>query len=111
MKVVPKRIKSIRTGEIRVISFGEDAIAELLFENLMGNKEKYFSFTDRGDFICHMYWNRAKHIVTYAVQKLNDCAKNGEPNLKAIQCRYGITTSSLYEPNCYICLHMREKTD
>lgn len=103
MKVVP-HIKRRKLGadEVRIITVDEDAIAELLVENLMEHQEDYFDIDAiSGDHICITNWDQQEKVLTYAVMPLKYALDGCGLNFEYIRKQCGITTNSLFRENRY----------
>ena len=102
MKVKPYiKQQPLKENEIKIISIGENAIAELLLETLMQNKSKYFDVPKVStDSICIMKWDKDRCFLTYAIMPIKYCLNGFDLNPKFIQ-EIGVTTDSLFKPNRY----------
>ena len=109
MKVIPKiKPRSLITTEMRVITISEEAIAEVLLENLMENKSTYFDTKAVSENeICAMYWNKATNCLTYVILPYEYAQKG--INFAYIQRKVGVTTNTLFQPHRYRRLKITSK--
>ena len=102
MKVRPRiKFKPLKLNELRIISIDEDAIAELLLENLLDNKGKYFNLPDISEnSTCVMKWDTKHNLLTYAVMPIDYLLEGYDLNPDFIR-NIGLTTNSLFKSDLY----------
>ncbi len=111
MKVIPHiKRNPLKANEVRVITIDENALNELLFENLMEHQEDYFNIDGLcDDIICTMNWDRRRGLLTYAVMPIKYRYDGCSLNYDYLQQKIGVTTSSLFRPKRYRSFTLNEK--
>lgn len=109
MKVKPViKSKALAKNELRIINIGKDAVAELLFENLMENQEKYFGVQiSDNTYHCMMNWDVSNERLTYAVARIADTV-NKEIDFEKLFQDVGITTGSLFPPKPFVTVSLND---
>ncbi len=97
-----KKQRKLREDEMRIIHIGRDAIAELLWENLMEHQDIYFDVDMVDDSqICQMCWSADGGTLTYAVLPVCYAMEGKKLDMDALGKRIGLTTASLFSPCRY----------
>ena len=108
-----KKPRALRADEARVITINEDAIAEVLSEFLLENKNDYFDLPEdvdsADDVICVTNWNRRSNLLTCILMHRKFFAEGFDVNINAIIERTGITTDSLYKEKRYKTVVLSEE--
>ena len=113
MKVRPyRKHKTFSSNEMRVINIDNEAIAEILFENLTENSGHYFNIDNaKEELIFCMNWDQEGHSLSYAALPLKILLEGYRLNFDYIKNSIGYTTKSLFQPNCcmYKSIYLTEQ--
>lgn len=105
-----KKHKKLKSNEIRIINIDCEAIAELLWENLMEHQEIYFDVDPLDDdLICQMDWDQKSGILTYAVMPLHYIMEGKKLNNAYIRKKVGVTTNSIFQLDRYRRIAITER--
>ena len=111
MKVIPRiKSKALGLNEVRIITVNEEAVEELLLENLMEKCNSYFNVAYNSDnMVCVMNLEKSKRLLTYAIVPINYCLDGHNLNFDYIREKVGITTKSLFTNNRYRSLTITDE--
>lgn len=100
MKVTPRKVRPLDSGELRVIRIPREAVEELLWEHLMEHQADYFDAPSLDEkSICLMQWKGGD--LTYALAPIKAMMGGKEPDFSVICKKSGKTTTSLFHPKRY----------
>lgn len=99
-------------GEMRVIRIGRDALMEILIENLMENKTKYFQLNPDDEVICSVHLDDDSMILTYTVTRVDDflASKNKDVDFLKIDMEVKETAQSVFD-SVNKCIFQTVKAD
>lgn len=102
MIVKPKKKRKLDHNEVRIINIEQQAVAELLWENLMEHQEMYFGIDPLDDsVICAMDWDQGSGMLTYAVMPISYIAEGKKLDFARIRKSVGTTTDSMFHADRY----------